>query len=527
MSTQPQNPKHLYRLKVSNFLGVEASRIIEFGKITRITGPNTSGKTSILKAIEAALLARGECPNLVNIYATSEEGKPEPKAEVSLDLGDLRVTRSFTRAGGNYPKARRYDAGTEMWLDEDKKVATLLKSLVDSPLIFNPAEFVLSDEATRRALILQALPIRITPEELRERFGETHLGPINCDRHGLEVVGEVLATINEKRTAVGRVVEERRTVWEGMVLPEDFVDEGPRDTAALMASVQASGAAQQLKSDRETAAAVLRQNAAKDAEKIKLLKEQIAALTKQIKANNDEADRLTQEAAGLVIPDVSEAQQTLAANAEYENLRRRAADKALAEASYQKANATYTELDGLSKLAQSMPALLLDKAQMPIEGLSVEIGDLVRGKPELTIRYNGRLLEDLSTAEQLLLGLAVARATSGDLKIILVDRLECLDAASYAALTEQMATDDYQYVISEVGDWWGCTVCNWEGEEPYYHTNDDGERTGETCCPVCESAVAMRKHLDIVTEGDLPENPVSAPVSTGVVPSGPGMLDLT
>lgn len=508
MSEAPSTPKYLYRLKVSNFLGVESARVIEFGKVTKIAGPNTSGKTSLLKAIEAGLIARGENPNLVNIHATSDEGKPEPKAEVVLDLGDLRVTRSFTRAGGNYPKLKRYDAGTEMWLDEDKKVATLLKGLVDSPLIFNPAEFVLSDEATRRALILQALPIRVTPAELKRDFGETHLGPVNCDRHGLEVVADVLAAINEKRTGVGRVVGERRTMWEGIVLPEDFVDEGPRNTAALMESVEAAGKAKEEQAHLERQAREEQHRAQTLGAQIADLESRLDELRQQQAAAEDRSATLLEQAQAVQIPDVAAAQEALAANSEYEQNRRKAADKQAAEASYRTAATTYDELDRLSKLAQSMPALLLNTAEMPIEGLSVEIGDLVRGKPELTIRYQGRLLEDLSTAEQLLLGLAVAKATAGDLKIILVDRLECLDAASYAALMEQMATDDYQYVISEVGDWWGCEECEWEGAEPLFPEDDEGNCTLDPVCPQCRGPVAMRKHLDIMTEGELPASPV-------------------
>jgi DNA repair exonuclease SbcCD ATPase subunit len=508
MSEAPSTSKYLYRLRVSNFLGVEAARVIQFGKVTRIAGPNTSGKTSLLKAIEAGLIARGENPNLVNIYATSEEGKPEPKAEVVLDLGDLRVTRSFTRAGGNYPKLKRYDAGTEMWLDEDKKVATLLKSLVDSPLIFNPAEFVLSDEERRRALILQALPIRITPDELKRDFGETHLGPVNCDRHGLEVIAEVLATINEKRTGVGREVDKLKGAWESIVLPEDFVDAGPRDTKALMASVEAAGQAKSEQAHLERQALEEQHRAQTLGTQITELETRLEELRGQKTQAEAQATKLLEQAQAVQIPDVSAAEESLSATNEYEQNRRKAAEKQAAEKAYAKGQSVYEELDRLSKLAQSMPALLLNAAEMPIEGLSVEIGDLVRGKPELTIRYQGRLLEDLSTAEQLLLGLAVAKATAGDLKIILVDRLECLDAASYAALMEQMAADDYQYVISEVGDWWGCEKCAWEGAEPCFPEDGEGNCTPDPVCPQCGGPVSMRKHLDIVAEGELPASPV-------------------
>lgn len=92
--------------------------------------------------------------------------------------------------------------------------------------------------------------------------------------------------------------------------------------------------------------------------------------------------------------------------------------------------------------ARTLPAELLQTANMPIEGISVD--------EYSRVRINGTLIDGLSDGEKLELAMKVAKAQCGELKVICMDKWESLDKASQDKLLESMTEDDYQYFVTEV-----------------------------------------------------------------------------
>lgn len=92
--------------------------------------------------------------------------------------------------------------------------------------------------------------------------------------------------------------------------------------------------------------------------------------------------------------------------------------------------------------ARNLPGELLKTAKMPIEGISVDENGLVR--------INGTLIDGLSDGEKLSLAMRVAKAQCGELKVICLDRFECLDKESQDRLLKEMSEDEYQYFVTEV-----------------------------------------------------------------------------
>jgi len=92
--------------------------------------------------------------------------------------------------------------------------------------------------------------------------------------------------------------------------------------------------------------------------------------------------------------------------------------------------------------ARNLPGELLKTAKMPIEGISVDENGLVR--------INGTLIDGLSDGEKLSLAMRVAKAQCGELKVICLDRFECLDKESQDKLLKEMSEDEYQYFVTEV-----------------------------------------------------------------------------
>ncbi|MGL5150164.1 MAG: hypothetical protein ACRC7N_06230 [Clostridium sp.] len=94
--------------------------------------------------------------------------------------------------------------------------------------------------------------------------------------------------------------------------------------------------------------------------------------------------------------------------------------------------------------ARSLPEEILKTTKMPVNDLTMDVNG--------QIRIGGRLIDGLSDGEKLDVAMRVARESCGDLKIICIDRFECLDKDSQERLLEEMEKDDYQYFITQVGE---------------------------------------------------------------------------
>lgn len=92
--------------------------------------------------------------------------------------------------------------------------------------------------------------------------------------------------------------------------------------------------------------------------------------------------------------------------------------------------------------ARSLPAELLQTANMPIDGISVD--------EYSRVRINETLIDGLSDGEKLELAMKVAKAQCGELKVICMDKWESLDKVAQDKLLESMSEDDYQYFVTEV-----------------------------------------------------------------------------
>ena len=90
-----------------------------------------------------------------------------------------------------------------------------------------------------------------------------------------------------------------------------------------------------------------------------------------------------------------------------------------------------------------MPTELLRTVKSPVEGLSVVDGvPLIGGLP----------IQNLSTGEQLELSIKIAKQLSGELGVILIDKLECLDTESQERLIDSCKKSGLQYFMTKVND---------------------------------------------------------------------------
>lgn len=148
----------IINLKAQNFLRLKAVDITPGSdRIIEISGKNGAGKSSVLKAIWSVFANREISKGIPSPIRSGEES-----GSVSVDLGDMTITRSWT--------------GTDTYLRIENKAGAVYKSpqaLLDklkTSLSFDPLAFIRMDKKEQRATLLQVLGVDLDSLE-KEREG--------------------------------------------------------------------------------------------------------------------------------------------------------------------------------------------------------------------------------------------------------------------------------------------------------------------------------------------------------------------
>jgi len=407
------------KITISNFLKLKDVEMNP-SDANVIVGKNKQGKTSVLKAIRAAFTGDADST------AIRVGGD---KAEITLELDDLNIKRTVTQKG-NYldisnkqgmkmPAPQRYLDG------------------ILGTFSFNPIEFFEKKPAERKKYLLNALKLTITPEELAEYTGEKLAG-IDYDAHALEVVEAARKYYYDKRTVANAEKDRKKKALLDITskIPEGFaMDPG------LDEKVKALG-------DKLTEAKLNNQKIEQLGKDIAFMKVRIDGLKKMLEEETARIEAMYKEEEGMKMIDIA------ALDKEYAELSVKASEQREAEFTARKGDELRSELDTaiedaskldvvVKKLTKEVPAALIEKAKLPIEGLSVNGDDLL---------INGVSLDNLSSSEQLRVGLQVVRALNGEFKVICIDGVELLDGDSFSFFLKEVENDGYQYFVTRVTD---------------------------------------------------------------------------
>lgn len=180
------------RLRITNFRGIATLDVAVPAAGAVISGGNAQGKTSVLKAIAAALGGEGLGPDAIRLGTDG--------AEILVDLDALRIRRGITAKGASLI-VKNGDGFA--WDKPQSRLTELLGTAALDPLAFFEA-----DAKERRRLVLEAMPLAVTREDF-ERWGVGMLGaPRELDGHGLEVLERVRKRFYDDRTAANRATKE-------------------------------------------------------------------------------------------------------------------------------------------------------------------------------------------------------------------------------------------------------------------------------------------------------------------------------
>lgn len=418
MADTHQKTYRILRLQADNILRLNAIDITPDGNLIEVTGKNGNGKSSLLQSIYMALAGKEAIP-----------AKPihdgEESAQVSLDLGDLKVTLKLReKDDGSWAHTLTVENEEGARFTSPQK---MLSALIGE-LTFDPLEFT-----------------RLKPKDQFDKL-KRFVPDFDFARNA-----EDRQRAFDERTDVNRDVKNLKSQVAAFSIPEGTPD-AEIDVSALTDELegvsQHNADIERRKINRENLSHYINQRR----EKASALEEQAHELRRQADEADKQAAQLREEAdtdaarladakelpaprdAADIREKINSAQSTN--TAVREKLRMNSLIRQ-AEARQKEADAL---TDRIAKIDEEKAAAIAG-AKMPVEGI---------GFAEDYVTLNGLPFNQASSAEQLRASVAIAIAANPKLRVILIKDGALLDDESVRAVSEMAEKHDVQIWMETV-----------------------------------------------------------------------------
>ena len=402
---------HIVTLMATDFLRLRAVEVEPDadGGLVVIRGRNAQGKSSVLKAIQAAI--GGKTKETVPIRKGAE------RAEVVVRLEGEGLTMPYTVRRTFTPAGQRLEITTD---EGDRKAApqkildAFLGDLTFDPLVFS----------------------RLAPGAQREVL--MHTAGMDCSGIDAEI-----DAAREDRMVIGREVRRIEGAAMSAAPPPGDVPDEPVDAQALAQKVVEAKAhnAENRRAEADLESLRAGEQAAEGA-----VDRCRAALAEAEAAHERALNAVqTKEAAvaGVIDVPLEPLEAALAKVNETNELvaRKRAhaqhqGDLANVRAEHKKAEKAIRDLEETKRR-------MLADAELPVEGLAVDAEGVI---------FNGLPLAQASQAEALRVSVAVGMAANPSLKVMLIEDGSLLDDENMALLAELARERDYHIWIERVED---------------------------------------------------------------------------
>lgn len=384
--------------------------------LTIIGGRNNQGKTSVLDAIAWALGGEKYRPSM-------------PARDGSLTMPYLKVTLSngitVERKGKNSALTVTDESG-------QKRGQALLDSFIEQ-LALDLPKFLESSSKEKASMMLRIVGLEEQIKELDQK--------------------ERIAY--NRRYEIGRIAEQKRKYADNME-QWDGVPEQPISPVELIRAQQeilAKNGENQRKRQRLNEITMEKHRIA---DEISRLEAQIADLTARKEERKEMYAQVAQDedvalktVCELVDESTAELEESLR-NIESLNIKIRAnldKEKALQEADEYKSQ--YDELSAEIKGLREEKISLLNGADLPLEGLAVEDGELV---------FHNQKWDNMSASEQLRVATAIVRKVNPECGFILLDKLEQMDQETLAEFGTWLEAQGLQAIATRVSSGDECQI---------------------------------------------------------------------
>lgn len=398
-------------LKAENVKRLKAVEIVPDGNTVIVSGRNGQGKTSVLDSIWLALGGGNAAKDSQTTQPIRDGAK---RANVVLDLGDIKVTRSWTAAGNMTLKVEGKDGAVY------KSPQGLLDSMTGK-LSFDPLAFS-----------------RMAPEDQRKTLiGLVDLGfdPDEMDRK--------IKAVYDERTAVNRDMKALEARISGLGAIDPSL---PTEEVSLTELLEEAKEAAQHISDNERMRSDLASRRAKAEtmqRELKALRDELERKEKIFQETVESGRQLAAAVELLEDPDL-EAINAKIGGMEEVNRNVREANQA---------RALVSEAEALKRAADEKTALLegmreqksnaLAAAKFPIDGL---------GFDEAGVTFRGVPFAQCSSAERMKVSLSIAAALNPTIRVIRVNDGSLLDSESMAEVERMAAERDMQVWVERVDE---------------------------------------------------------------------------
>lgn len=385
----------IHHLHTENFKRVKIVDITPKDNMVVISGNNGQGKSSVMDSFMATL-----CGGL----AMKDQPQPirdgQDRAEVTVDLGQYKVTRVWT------------PGGSHVTVEGDGQTFKRPQELLDSiigKLSFDPMEFMRMKPKEQRDTLLSVVPLEINlPLWETQRQKEY-----------------------DRRTEIGRNAERLKgkltafPIAANLNLPDEE-----------LGMVELSG--------KLASAIEFNQGLAQQKVRVAKLESTVTELEQQLKEAQrdlqDAKDELriygngTPKDTELIKRELSEAETTNVAI-------RQKKERVKAENELKEAEAAYDAQTAILKRMEGERKDALAKAKMPIPGL---------GFDSEGVTYNDKPLTQASSAEQTMVSMAIAMSLNPTLKVIRIMDGSLLDDQSMEMVRKLAEERDFQIWIEKV-----------------------------------------------------------------------------
>lgn len=463
------------KIIIKNLYGISEKQL--GGKSVELIGENGTGKTSVIDAIRYALTNRSDRDYIVR------NGEREGEIIIETDTG-LMIDRKARTEQSDYKSVKQN--GNIVPSPE-----AFLRDII-TPLQLQPIEFMRMGKKEQNAIILNMIDFPWNMETIREWFGEIPQD-INYEQNILAVLNDIQAengTYFQSRQDVNRDIRAKKSVVEDIkkALPVDYdgsqweninVGELYTQIEKIRKSNEQIEKAKRLKeghdgkirsfeADREIALSALNTEITNKGNSIDTqlaaLKEKIMSLEKEKQGLESIRDDRAKVIRSGFNENVAKYEAEIAAYEEYADKDPQPVDELLKKAEETEKmkshinewrrmlslqedirelslkSASYTEK---IEKARNLPGEILEKASIPIRGLSVKDGiPLINGLP----------VSNLSEGEKLDLCIDVAIQNPSGLQIILIDGVEKLSTEMRERLYSKCDEKGLQYIATRTTD---------------------------------------------------------------------------
>ena len=464
------------KITIKNLFGIKETTLD--GKSVEISGPKGSGKTSVLDAIRYALTNRSDRDYIVHQGADEGEIIIETNTGLSIDRKALPAKSAGT------VKVRD---GSMLQTRPAEFLAQIF-----TPLQLDPVKFTQLSRQEKNREILNLIEFHWDMNWIKEQFGEIPQG-VDYSKHILEVLNDIQAENGiyfQSRQNINRDIRNKQAFiadiakdipsgydydrWNSYPSGEKYrelerlKEQNSRIERAKAFRSGYDAKLRGLEAQRDMDMAAIDSDISRERANItgsierlkaelKAAEEKLSGLEQRRQEKAEVAQSKYETAAAKLEKDMGvaadyagrEPVDTTALSQELDTAEEMR--KHLNE--YQRMVAMQTELEALTEqsaeftrkieLARELPAKILETAQIPVEGLTVENGvPLIRGLP----------ISNLSDGELLELCVDISVSKPGQLQIILVDGAERLDKESRDRLYAKCKEKGLQLIATRVTD---------------------------------------------------------------------------